>query len=120
MKSLNLLRLLGLLALLFSLGGNSLYGQEQQSGSQQQDPAAQSQPSMSQQSAQSQPSQIFVGKVAKSKAGDLLLKGDAGMSYKLDSADQATPFVGKKVKVTGTLDAATNTIHITSIEPPAS
>jgi hypothetical protein len=119
MKSLNLVKLLGLLALLISLAGNTLYGQEQQTGSQQ-DPSAQSQPSMNQQSAQSQPSQIFVGKVAKSKAGDLLLKGDAGMSYKLDSIDQATPFVGKKVKVTGTLDAATNTIHITTIEPPAS
>jgi hypothetical protein len=38
---------------------------------------------MSQQPAQSQPLQVFVGKVAKSKAGDLLLQGDAGMSYKL-------------------------------------
>jgi len=120
MKSLNLLRLLSLLALLFSLAGVPLYGQEQQAGSQQQEPAAQSQTSMSQQSAQSQPSQIFVGKVAKSKAGDLLLKCDGGMSYKLDNADQTTPFVGKNVTVTGTLDAAANTIHITSIAPPSS
>jgi Protein of unknown function (DUF5818) len=120
MKSLSLLRLLGLLALLISLASIPLYGQDQQAGSKPQDPAEQSQTSMSQQSGQSQPSQIFVGKVAKSKAGDLLLKGDAGMSYKLDNADQATPFVGKNVKITGTLDAATNTIHITSIEPPSS
>ncbi|MGA7848725.1 MAG: hypothetical protein WCA13_06420, partial [Terriglobales bacterium] len=91
MKSLNLLRLLSLLALLISLAGIPLYGQGQQ-----QEPAPQSQTSMSQQSAQSQPSQMFVGKVAKSKAGDLLLKCDGGMSYKLDNADQTTPFVGKK------------------------
>jgi hypothetical protein len=119
MKSLSLLRLLGLLALLISLAGIPLYGQGQGQQPASQDPAAQSQDSMSQQSAQSQPSQIFVGKVAKSK-GDLVLKDDAGTSYKLDNADQAKPFVGKNVKVTGTLDAATNTIHITTIEPPSS
>ncbi len=118
MKSLGLVRLMGMLALLMSLAGLPLYGQAgQQAGSQ--DPAAQSQTSMSQQSAQSQPTQIFVGKVAKSK-GDLVLKDDAGTSYKLDNTDQAKPFVGKNVKVTGRLDAATNTIHVTTIEPPSS
>ena len=116
MKSLSFLRLLGLLALLIGLVAIPLYGQK--AGSQ--DPAAQPQTSMNEQSTQSQPSQIFVGKVAKSRAGDLLLKCDGGMSYKLDSADQTTPFVGKNVTVTGTLDAATNTIHITSIEAPSS
>lgn len=33
---------------------------------------------------------------------------------------QAKPFVGKNVKVTGTLDTATNTIHVATIEPPSS
>jgi hypothetical protein len=119
MKSLTLLRLLGLLALLVSLAGIPLYGQQgQQPGSQ--DPsAAQSQPPMGQQSAQGQTAQIFVGKIAKSK-GDLVLRDDAGTSYKLDNADQAKEFVGKSVKVTGTLDAATNTIHVTNIEAPSS
>lgn len=88
--------------------------------SSQQEPGAQSQDSdSSPQSAQSRPTQIFVGKVAKSKDG-LMLKGDTGMSYKLDNADQAKPFVGKSVKVTGTLDAASNTIHVTNIEPASS
>jgi uncharacterized protein DUF5818 len=118
MKSLSLLRLLGLLALLISLAGIPLYGQGQQEGSQ--DPAAQPPTSTSQQSAESQPSQIFVGKVAKSRAGDFLLKGDAGMSYKLDNTDQVEPFLGKSVAITGTLDVTTNTIHITKIEAPSS
>ncbi len=128
MKSLTLLRLLGLVALLFSLAGIPLYGQAgQQPGSQ--DPAAQSQPaqpqtsqsqpSMSEQSNQSQQAQTFMGKIDKSK-GDLVLKDDAGTTYKLDNADQAKEFIGKKVKVTGTLDAASNTIHVASIEPPSS
>src|SRR6266481_5522065 len=117
MKSLTLLRLLGLLGLLIGLAGTPLYGQGQQPGSQ--DQAAQSQPSTSQQSAQSQPSQVFVGKIAKSK-GDVVFKDDAGTAYKLDNTDQAKSFVGKSVKVTGTLDTATNTIHVTNIEGPSS
>lgn len=117
MKSLTLARLLGLLALLISLAGIPLYGQgQEQSGAQ--DPAAaqQSQPSMSQQSTQSHPAQIFVGKIAKSK-GAVVLRDDAGTAYKLDNADLAKPFVGKNVKVIGTLDGSTNTIHVTNIDP---
>ena len=123
MKSLTLLRLLGLVALLVSLAGIPLYGQAGQQPASQ-DPAAQSQPaqpqtSMSEQSNQSQQAQTFMGKIDKSK-GDLVLKDDAGTTYKLDNADQAKEFIGKKVKVTGTLDAASNTIHVASIEPPSS
>lgn len=117
MKSLSLVKLLGLAVLLISLANIPLYGQEQQNGSQ--DPAAQSQPSTTPQSAESQPTQIFVGKVVKSK-GDLVLKGDASTPYKLDSTDQAQQFVGKNVTVTGTLDTATNTIHVVTIAPPSS
>jgi hypothetical protein len=117
MKSLTLVRLLGLVALLVSLAGIPLYGQGQQPSSQ--DPAAQSDTSMSQQSPQSQPTQIFVGKIAKSKSG-VVLKDDAGTSYKLDNPDQAKPFAGKSVKVTGTLDESTKTIHIMNIEPASS
>jgi hypothetical protein len=122
MKLHTTLRLLGSTALLVGLIGVPSYGQQSTS----QDPAAQSQPSaqpqtsMSQQSSQSQPSQIFVGKIAKSKSGDVVFKDDAGTSYKLDNADQATQYVGKTVKMTGTLDASTNTIHVTNIEGPSS
>ena len=128
MKSLTLLRLAGLLVLLISLAGIPLYGQAgqgqqdpaaSQSQPSQQDPAAsQSQPSMSQESSQGQTSHIFVGKIAKSK-GDLVFKDDAGTMYKLDNADQAKSFVGKNVKITGTLDESTKTIHVATIEPPS-
>jgi hypothetical protein len=37
-------------------------------------------------------------------------------SYKLDNAKQAKKFSGKNVKVTGTLDSASNTIHVTDVE----
>lgn len=131
MKSLNHFRLLGSLALLVALTGIPLYAQEQQPAAQ--DPAAQSQPaaqdpapqsdtSMSPQPTQTQ--QIFVGKIAKSKGdlvfGDLVFKDDAGTAYKLDNSEEAKDFVGKTVTVTGTLDTATNTIHILNIEAPHS
>jgi hypothetical protein len=117
MKSLTLVRLLGLVTLLVSLAGIPLYGQGQQPASQ--DPAAQSQTSMGEQSTESQAPQIFVGKIAKSK-GNLVLKDDAGTSYKLDNTEQAKQFVGKSVKVIGTLDASTNTIHVANIQAPSS
>lgn len=60
-----------------------------------------------------------MGKVAKSK-GDLVLKDDAGTSYKPHNADQAKPFVGKNVQVTGTLDGTTDTIPIAITEPTSS
>jgi Protein of unknown function (DUF5818) len=117
MKSLTLLKVLGLLALLVSLAGIPLYGQQgQQPGSD--NPSAQSQPSTAQ-SAQGQQPQTFMGKIARSK-GELVLTDDSGTSYKLDNADQAKQFVGKSVKVTGTLDTGSNTIHVTNIEAPSS
>jgi hypothetical protein len=115
MKSLTLLRLVGVLTLLISLAGIPLYGHGQQPSSQ--DPAAQSQPS-GQESSQSQP-RIFVGKIIKSM-GELVFKDDAGTVYKLDNADQAKSWVGKTVKITGTLDDATKTIHVTNMEAPSS
>ena len=37
--------------------------------------------------------------------------------YNLDNPSKAKPFAGEKVKVTGTLDRETNTIHVESIAP---
>lgn len=126
MNALTLVRVLGLVTLLISLAGTPLYGQEQPSSSQDpvaqfetQDPAAPPQPSKSQQSQDSQRSQIFVGEIARVK-GKLVLKDHSGASYELDNAGQAKQFVGKRVKLTGTLDTATKTISIVSIEPSSS
>jgi lipopolysaccharide export system protein LptA len=115
MKSLTPLRLLALLALFISLAGISpLYAQEQPSS---QDPAqAQAQPAAPSQ----QEVQTFSGKITKSK-GDLVLKDEAtNITYKLDNSDQAQQYVGKEVKVTGTLDPSSNTIHVSNIEMASS
>jgi len=58
--------------------------------------------------------------VVKSK-GSLVIQDEASNStYKVDNEDQLKQFMGKNVKVTGTLDAATKTIHISNVEVAAS
>jgi len=60
--------------------------------------------------------QTFTGMITKS--GDKFLFSDASSnaSYMLDDQQAARKFDGKKVKVTGTLDAANNLIRVQSIE----
>ena len=36
--------------------------------------------------------------------------------HRLDNQDEAKKYEGKQVKVTGTLEVASNTIHVTKIE----
>lgn len=65
-------------------------------------------------------SQEFTGKIMQLKSGQLALitgKTDKGYSgHFLDDQNNAKKFVGKDVKVTGTLDTGTNTIHVTNIQ----
>lgn len=58
----------------------------------------------------------FVGKIAKSANGSYVLQV-AGMSYHLDGSGLAAKYLGKEVKVTGVLDAKTNTIRVVNIRP---
>lgn len=114
MKSLTPLRLLLVMALVISLASISLYAQAQQDPAQAQ--GAQAQPATPSQ----QQAQTFSGKITKSK-GDLVLKDEAtNATYKLDNPDQVQQYVGKDVKVTGTLDPSSNTIHVSSIEMASS
>jgi|SRR5271167_208957 len=82
-------------------------------------PAAQQQQQQPDTMSQTPDAQTFTGKITKS-GGKLVLKDGASKStYMLDDQDKAKQFEGKEVKVTGTLDPATNTIRITNIEPEA-
>ena len=68
--------------------------------------------------AQQQPTEkSFKGKIEKD--GDKYMLKTARASYELDDQEKAKSFEGKDVKVTGSLDASTKTIHVTSIEPAA-
>ena len=110
MTTFNPLKLVTII-LVIGLAAIPLYAQEQ--------PGAQAgQSQSSAQSAQAQP-QTFTGKIVKSKGG-LALKDEASnTTYKLDNEDQAKQYAGKSVKVTGTMDPATNTIHVANIEMAA-
>lgn len=114
---------LGLAALVLGLLSLSLYAQTtptpQQDPASQSPPATQTQPMPQDSSAAAQTDQqlqAFTGKIVKSK-GNLVLRDEAtSTEYKLDSEEQAKQFEGKHVKVSGTLDPSTNTIHVTNIE----
>lgn len=49
------------------------------------------------------------------KKHGLVLVDASKTVYKLDDLDKALPFAAQEVKVTGTLDKSTNTIHVLSI-----
>lgn len=76
-------------------------------------------------SAQQQPAQqqskTFTGKVAQLQNGKYALvtgKNQQGglTGHYLDDPKDAKNFIGKDVKVTGTLDEGSNTIHVTNIQ----
>jgi hypothetical protein len=57
---------------------------------------------------------IFTGSIARQKSAYVLKAGNT--AYKLDDQSQAKEYKGKNVKVTGSLDKSTNTIHVEKIE----
>jgi hypothetical protein len=57
----------------------------------------------------------FTGTVVKA-GGKYVLK-TSDMSYQLDDQDKAKQFVGQQVKVNGSLDSNTGTIHVSDIAP---
>lgn len=130
MKFLTLSRLLVALTLVIGLAGISLYAQQDpaaqtppatppQEQQQTPPPDQQSQPTSQEQTSQSpaaQQPQIFSGKIVKSHGMAVLRDEATSTDYKLDNEDQAKQYMGKNVRVTGTLDPSTNTIRVTNIE----
>ncbi len=62
---------------------------------------------------------VFTGKVMKSKGQYVLMDAATKATYALDDQEKAKAYNGKTVKVTGTLETASNTIRIANIEPAA-
>ncbi|MGH9727471.1 MAG: DUF5818 domain-containing protein [Candidatus Acidiferrales bacterium] len=60
--------------------------------------------------------QKFQGTIVKSKNKYILQDKTSGATYQLDNQEKAKEFVGKDVKVTGTLDPTTNTIQVSDIQ----
>ena len=58
----------------------------------------------------------FTGTIAKSGEQFILQDDSSKSSYQLDDQTSAGKFAGKRVKITGVLDASNNTIRVQSIE----
>lgn len=70
--------------------------------------------SMQQQSKQK--TKIFSGTIVKTGDNFVLRDAASKLSYMLDDAQKASQYEGKTVKVTGTVDVASNTIHVETIQ----
>ena len=79
---------------------------------------AQSQPSQASPTSSDSTSQgqAFTGTIVKGSDGFMLQDDTNKTSYKLDDAKMAKKFNGKSVRVTGTLDSTSNTIHVTNVQ----
>ena len=106
----------GLLALLLAVAFCSLTPRLH---AQSQSPYASSQQPRGQEQPEQQKGETFVGQIVKAKNGQyaLLTDKDSGKGFYLDNQQKAGQFFGQNVKVTGTLDVATNTIHVADIQP---
>jgi uncharacterized protein DUF5818 len=62
---------------------------------------------------------IFTGKISKSGQKFVLEDDLVNTSYQLDDQKKAQQYQGKKVQVTGTLDAENNLIHVQAIDKTA-
>jgi hypothetical protein len=58
----------------------------------------------------------FTGTIAKSGEQFILKDDSSKTAYNLDDQQSAGKFAGKRVRVTGVLDASNNTIRVQSIE----
>src|SRR5437763_15184338 len=83
---------------------------------------AQTSPSTSDQSGAAQGSAPGSSQAAESYTGTVVKSGDKYVlqtdtgTYQIDDQDKAKQFEGKQVKVSGNLDKATSTLHVTDIQ----
>jgi hypothetical protein len=66
--------------------------------------------------AQQDSQQTMTGKIAKADDGKFVLVDSAGKIFQLDDQSTAKKFAGKMVKVSGTVDTSSNSIHVTEIK----
>jgi hypothetical protein len=60
--------------------------------------------------------ETFMGTILKDRENYVLNDPATKSRYRLDDAKKARPYEGKTVKVIGTLDKASNTIHVETIQ----
>lgn len=97
--------LLGLCGLGLNARARSLPNPQDQAGSARQE----------QQQADTQSARAFEGKITKANGKLVLQDSSTGQAYQLDDQGKAKEFQGKTVKVIGTMDPSTNTLHVVDI-----
>jgi uncharacterized protein YdeI (BOF family) len=105
--------------MLAAIVGSAAQNAPQQAPPSQDPPSAQQQPAAPDEGAQKQ-TQTFMGQITQSNGQYILRDSASNVSYQLDDQNEAKKFDGQKVKVTGTLDSASNTIHVEKIEAATS
>lgn len=84
-------------------------------------PASAQRPDRQQQPGQqAQSAQTFKGQIMHRNGEYVFQDASTTALYRLDNQDKARPFDGKRVQVTGTLDAQNSTIYVSEIRPAAS
>jgi hypothetical protein len=76
-------------------------------------------PRASMQQKSKQQSKTFTGTIMKNGESFVLSDTASKTSYTLDDPQKASQYEGKKVKVTGTVDEASNMIHVETIQEVA-
>jgi hypothetical protein len=93
-----------------------LYTQESQQPQPSPDTPQEGQSNQPQPGTQAKNAKEFTGTIVKRSGTTMLNDSAANITYKLDDQSKAKEYVGKQVRVTGTLDSSTNVIHVDSIQ----
>jgi uncharacterized protein YdeI (BOF family) len=123
MKMKKLMTVMATMALAMALSAVGFAQQDQSAQPSAQQPTADQQDSTqpnspsqdSSSSMQTSQTTAFTGTVVKA-GGKYVLK-TSDMNYQLDDQQKAKQFVGQQVKVSGSLDTNTSTIHVSDISP---
>lgn len=102
------------LILFVSLSGIGLQAMAQQPQRPDQ-PSSQAQQQNNTNSQQS--AKMFQGKIARADEQLVFWDPSSQTAYQVDDQSRVAPYEGKDVKVTGTVDTKTNTLHVVDVAP---
>jgi hypothetical protein len=76
-----------------------------------------SQPQQQTNASSQQSSQTFQGKIARADEQLVFWDPSSQTAYQVDDQSKVAPYEGKNVKLTGTVDTKTNTLHVVDVAP---
>jgi hypothetical protein len=76
-----------------------------------------SQPQQQTNASSQQSAQTFQGKIARADEQLVFWDPSSQTAYQVDDQSKVAPYEGKNVKLTGTVDTKTNTLHVVDVAP---